>query len=221
MAITHTTLYNSRMNDIDSTKVAAIYNAILAAYPWNTGSEVTVDNDITLTYAVYYFTANSYIKISNYVPHNYGVKIEIVTPSGTKTVKLNDCFYTFSVGKTSKGICICAYSGSTALSRDPQFYNLYIGEITKLDGTTAQGCIYTADDGTLTIATDSGISEESAQNSVISADRKAVLIPVVNTTTGDIFSDIFIMRYSPLQYNIMDVDGQGVFLCGKALVLKD
>lgn len=221
MAITHTTLMSNVQadsNDVD--KVVAVYNAILSVYTWETGSEVYNIPNIAVIYGKYYFTANSYIKISNYVPHNYGVKIEIVTPSGTKTISLQDPYYMFSIGKTSKGIGICAYSGANT-SRDPQFYNLYVGEFTKLDGSTEKGCIYTADDGTLTIATDNGISEESAQNSVILADKKAVLIPVVNTTTGDIFGDIFIMRYSPLQCNIMDVDGQGAFLCGKALALKD
>lgn len=185
MAITHTTLYIDTSYDVNATKVAAIYNAILAAYPWKPGSDVTVvSNDMTLTYAVYYFTADSYIKISNYVPYNYAVKIEIVTPNGTKTVQLNDSYYTFSLGKTSKGICICAYSGSTVSSRDPYFYNLYIGEITKLDGSITKGCIYAADDGTLTIATDDGISDEIAQTSTINADRNSVLIPIVNTTNG-------------------------------------
>ena len=221
MAITHTTLYNSGMNDTNATKVAFIYNAILKDYPWKPGSEVTVGNDITLTYAVYYFTADSYIKISNYVPHNQAVKIEIVTPNGTKTVKLDDCFYTFSVGKTSKGICICAYSGSTALSRDPYFYNLYIGEVTKLDSSITKGCIYAADDGTLAIATDDGISSEKAQTSIINADRTAILTPVVDTTYGNVFKDIYFMRSSPLNYNIMAVEGQGNFLCGKTLCLKD
>jgi hypothetical protein len=221
MAITHTTLMsNVQVDSNDVDKVVAVYNAILSAYTWETGSEVYDIANIAAIYGKYYFTANSYIKISNYVPHNYGVKIEIVTPSGTKTISLQDPYYMFSIGKTSKGICICAYSGANT-SRNSQFYNLYVGEITKLDGSTAQGCIYAADDGTLTIATDSGISEESSQNSVISADKKAVLIPVVNTTTGDIFEGVFIMRYSPLRYNIMDVDGQGGFLCGKALALKD
>lgn len=221
MAITHTTLYIDTGNDVNATKVAAIYNAILAAYPWKPGSEVTVGNDITLTYAVYYFTADSYIKISNYVPHNQAVKIEIVTPNGTKTVKLDDCYYTFSLGKTSKGICICAYSGSTVSSRDPYFYNLYIGEITKLDGTVTKGCIYAADDGALTIATDDGISSEIAQISTINADRTAILTPVVDTTYGNVFKDIYFMRSSPLNCNIMAVEGQGNFLCGKTLALKD
>lgn len=136
------------------------------------------------------------------------------------SVSVNNAYITWTFTKTAKGFA-CQLSASTSEYVDYKRYNLYVGEVTKLDGSTVWGCIYTADDGTLTIATDSGISEESAQKSVISADRKAVLIPVVNTTTGDIFSDIFIMRYSPLQYNIMDVDGQGVFLCGKALTLKD
>lgn len=205
-------------NDVD--KVVAAYNEILSAYTWETGSEVYNIPSITAIYGKYYFTANSYIKIGNYTPHNYGVKIEIVTPSGTKTISLQDPYYMFSIGKTSKGIGICAYSG-VKNSRNFYFYNLYVGEIIKLDGTVTKGCIYVADDGKLTIATDDGISEEIAQTSTINADRNSVLIPIVNTTNGDRFKDIYFMRYSPIQYNIMNVEGYSNFLCGKALALKD
>lgn len=87
------------------------------------------------------------------------------------------------------------------------FYNLYIGEITTLDGITTKGCIYAADDGTLTIATDDGISSEKAQTSTINADRTAILAPVVDTTYGNVFKDIYFMRSSPLNCNIMAVEG--------------
>lgn len=223
MAITHTTLYNSGMNDTNATKVAAIYNAILEAYPWKPGSDVTVvSNDMTLTYAVYYFTADSYIKISNYVPHNQAVKIEIVTPNGTKTVKLDDCYYTFSLGKTSKGICICAYSGGNVNTRDPHFYNIYVGEVTHLDGTTTKGCIYVNDDNSYIVATDKGISEESAFVSTIDNTRKAQLVAAADSTTGAIFNDIYMMFNTPLQYNKMKILGTGkTFLLGKSLYLAD
>lgn len=220
MAITHTILINNvQINSNDVAKVIAIYNAILSAYTWETGSEVPDSATIDEMYGKYYFTANSYIKISNYVPANYGVKIEIVTPRGTKTISLQDPYYTFSIGKTSKGICICAYSGASK-SRNSYSYNIYVGEIAKLDGSTAQGCIYTADDGTLTIATDEGISEESAIGSTIDADRKAVLVPIVNSTTGDVFKAVYAMSYSPIQYNKMKV-ADNKYLCGKAFCLAD
>lgn len=155
---------------------------------------------------------------------SYGLIFSLVTPNGTKEIMGNReySYASLFAGKTSNGLALGLYSSANNdCPTNAKTFNVYVGEFTKLDGTTLKGFIYVADDGTLSFITDNGIVEESAQNSVISADRKAVLIPVANTTTGDIFGDIFIMRYSPLQYNIMDVDGQGVFLCGKALALKD
>ena len=198
-------------------------NDILSSYNWENGSMVHLNGNYYFqdVYGTYYFTHNSYIKIYNQNDHFF-LKIDIVTPSQSKTVlSAHDMYWTASIGKTSKGICICAYSGSTVSSRDPYFYNLYIGEITKLDGTVTKGCIYADDNGTLTIATDDGISSEKAQTSTINADRTAILAPVVDTTYGNVFKDIYFMRSSPLNCNIMAVEGQGNFLCGKTLCLKD
>lgn len=220
--IEHTTLMsNVQVGSNDVAKVIAVYNAILSAYTWETGSEVYNIANIGAIYGKYYFTASSYIKISNYVPHNYGVKIEIVTPSSTKTISLQDPYYMFSLGKTSKGICICAYSGASN-SRDPHFYNLYIGEITLLDGTTTKGCIYVADDNSYIVATDNGISEEATFTAGIDNTKKAYLVPVTDSTTGAIFSDVYMMIKAPLQYNIMKiVDTDKKYLCGKAICLAD
>lgn len=128
-----------------------------------------------------------------------------------------------SIGKTAYGIGILAYGNSDKIinSRNILFYNLYVGEITKPDGSITKGCIYAADDGALTIATDDGISSEKAQTSTINTDRTAILAPVVDTTYGNVFKDIYFMRSSPLNCNIMAVEGQGNFLCGKTLCLKD
>lgn len=221
--IEHTILMsNFQVGSNDVAKVIAVYNAILSAYTWETGSEVYNIANIGAIYGKYYFTASSYIKISNYVPHNYGVKIEIVTPSSTKTISLQDPYYMFSIGKTSKGICICAYSGTKVNTRDPRFYNLYIGEITLLDGTTTKGCIYVNDDNSYIVATDKGISEESAFVSTIDNTRKAQLVAAADSTTGAIFNDIYMMFNTPLQYNKMKILGTGkIFLLGKSLYLAD
>ncbi len=220
--IEHTTLMsNVQVGSNDVAKVIAVYNAILSAYTWETGSEVYNIANIGAIYGKYYFTASSYIKISNYVPHNYGVKIEIVTPSSTKTISLQDPYYMFSIGKTSKGICICAYSGASN-SRDPHFYNLYIGEITLLDGTTTKGCIYVADDNSYIVATDNGISEEATFTAGIDNTKKAYLVPVTDSTTGAIFSDVYMMIKAPLQYNNMKiVYTDRRYLCGKAICMAD
>lgn len=195
-------------------------NAISSAYVWNSKS-VNIGNNLKNTYGDYYFTDTSHIKIDYFANSQSYLGINLVTPNETKRIDFTRGGYcTISIGKTNRGICICAYSGSND-SKDPHFYNLYIGEITTLDGITTKGCIYAADDGTLTIATDNGISSEKAQTSIINADRTAILAPVVDTTYGNVFKDIYFMRSSPLNCNIMAVEGQGNFLCGKTLCLKD
>lgn len=209
-------------------QVRSYLTTIQTMYDWKK-YEITGDVAIkAMQTGKFYISDTTYLQIiaqngsRNYT--SYGLIFSLVTPNGTKEI-MGNREYTYAslfAGKTSNGLALGLYSsGSNNCPTNAKTFNVYVGEFTKLDGTTSKGFIYTADDGKLSFITDNGIVEESAQNSVISADRKAVLIPVVNTTTGDIFGDIFIMRYSPLQYNIMDVDGQGVFLCGKALALKD
>lgn len=209
-------------------QVRSYLTTIQTMYDWKK-YEITGDVAIkAMQTGKFYISDTTYLQIvaqngsKSYT--SYGLIFSLVTPNGTKEIMGNReySYASLFAGKTSNGLALGLYSsGSNNCPTNAKTFNVYVGEFTKLDGTTSKGFIYTADDCTLSFITDNGIVEESAQNSVISADRKAVLIPVVNTTTGDIFGDIFIMRYSPLQYNIMDVDGQGVFLCGKALALKD
>lgn len=236
MSIECTTLINGTRFETYVQFEPIITNAftqIYSSYDWCeksgiTGSFSKIDDRLTATL---YFTTESYIKIVMY-PGEPHMRISLVTPTATKEVFTQPTtmdgshrseFFKMSIGKTTCGIGILAYGNSDTIinSRNILFYNLYVGEIIKLDGTLTKGCVYVADDGKLTIATDDGVSEEIAQTSTINADRNSVLIPIVNTTNGDRFKNIYFMRYSPIQYNIMDVDGQGVFLCGKALALKD
>lgn len=225
MAVTHTTFLN-RYNVSDQFEVPKIinsYNTILESNDWGTNSLVQNGVNAPDAYGRYYFTENSYIELGSYMyGGHWAAYIKLVTPNEVREIKFTDSnFYTISVGKTSKGICISYLTSKTNVSRDPLFYNLYVGEITKLDGSITKGCIYAADDGTLTIATDDGISSEKAQTSTINANRTAILTPVVDTTYGNVFKDIYFMRSSLLNCNIMAVEGQGNFLCGKTLALKD
>lgn len=197
-------------------------NDILSSYDWENGSIVHLNGDEHYdgVYGTYYFTHNSYIKIYY---NNFCLWIDIVTPSQSKTVfSPNNSYWTASIGKTSKGICICAYSGESSNTRDPYFYNLYVGEVTHLDGTTTKGCIYVNDDNSYIVATDKGISEESAFVSTIDNTRKAQLVAAADSTTGAIFNDIYMMFNTPLQYNKMKILGTGkIFLLGKSLCLAD
>lgn len=219
--IKHTTICSNASYEYDKYFLPFL-NAILSAYEWETGSAVTSNPNYWQCYGTYYFTSNSYIKIYLTSGNNYQLNVDIITPNTTKNVFIStDSKQYFSLGKTSKGICICAYSGARN-SRDPHFYNLYIGEITLLDGTTTKGCIYVNDDNSYIVATDKGISEESAFVSTIDNTRKAQLVAAADSTTGAIFNDIYMMFNTPLQYNKMKILGTGkTFLLGKSLCLAD
>lgn len=196
-------------------------NAISLAYIWNS-KNVNIGNNLESTYGDYYFTDTSHIKIDYFATTRIYLGINLITLNGTKRIDFTEGGYcTISIGKTNKGICICAYSGSNG-SRDPHFYNLYIGEITKLDGTTTKGCIYVNNDNSYIVATDKGISKESAFVSTIDNTRKAQLVAAADSTTGAIFNDIYMMFNTPLQYNKMKILGTGkIFLLGKSLCLAD
>lgn len=219
--IKHTTICSNASYEYDKYFLPFL-NAILSAYEWETGSAVTSNPNYWQCYGTYYFTSNSYIKIYLTLGNSYQLNVDIVTPNTTKNVFISTgSKQYFSIGKTSKGICICAYSGANS-SRDPHFYNLYIGEITLLDGTTTKGCIYVNDDNSYIVATDKGISEESAFVSTIDNTRKAQLVAAADSTTGAIFNDIYMMFNTPLQYNKMKILGTGkTFLLGKSLCLAD
>lgn len=130
--------------------------------------------------------------------------------------------YYFNIAATAKGLAFNYHSvrNNGTNNKPNERYVLYIGDITTIGGEIVKGCVCD-NDGALTIATDNGVSTEPALGTTISAGRKAVLVPVANTVTGDVFNDIFIMRYSPVQYGAMEIEGKGVYLCGKTLCLKD
>ena len=75
--------------------------------------------------------------------------------------------------------------------------------------------------GVLNIYSYAGRSNESALKTYILSDRKAILIPVTDTTNAQVFNNLYIMRYSPIQYGLMEVEGKGIYLCGQTLCLKD
>lgn len=199
-------------------------NDILSSYNWENGSIVHLNGDdyFLNVYGTYYFTHNSYIKIYNNGNYFYP-RIDIVTSGQSTTVfSAGDGYWTTSVATTNKGICICVFAGPRDNNRDPYFYNLYVGEITLLDGTTTKGCIYVNDDNSYIVATDKGISKESAFVANINNTRKAYLAPATDSTNGGIFKDIYMMFSSPVQYNKMKIADTGTkYLCGKAMCLAD
>ena len=209
-------------------QVRSYLTTIQTMYDWKK-YEITGDVAIkAMQTGKFYISDTTYLQIiaqngsRNYT--SYGLIFSLVTPNGTKEIMGNREYTYASVfaGKTSNGLALGLYSsGSNNCPTNAKTFNVYVGEFTKLDGTTSKGFIYTVDNGALTIVSDDGISSEIAQTSTINADRAAILAPVVDTTYGNVFKDIYFMRSSPLNCNIMAVEGQGNFLCGKTLCLKD
>lgn len=224
--IEHTTILNQSgvSSQSEVPKIINSYNTILESNDWGTNSLVQNGANAPDAYGRYYFTENSYIELGSYLyRNNWAASIKLVTPNEVREINFTDSvYYTISVGKTSKGICISYLSSSISVSRDPHFYNLYVGEVTHLDGTTTKGCIYVNNDNSYIVATDKGISEESAFVSTIDNTRKAQLVAAADSTTGAIFNDIYMMFNTPLQYNKMKILGTGkIFLLGKSLCLAD
>lgn len=209
--------------------VKNILNTISIFYNW-TKTEITGEDTIQTTQTgKFYISDSTYLQIliqngsSSY--DYYGFIISLITPNETKQLLGTRDTQRVSIfmSKTSLGAALGLYvkDSNDNLPDNTKLFNFYIGEITKENKETASGIIYVAEDNTLTIATDDGISSEKAQTSTINADRTAILAPVVDTTYGNVFKDIYFMRSSPLNCNIMAVEGQGNFLCGKTLCLKD
>lgn len=219
MAVTTKVFQNN--NPLHSTNdVRLISNAmpeILTMYDWYDGSTATVNG------GKLYVDEGTYIEFSMTFDHDDGFRIvtTFVTPKATKTITQildNNYHFSFAIGVTPKGIMLAV--NLTATANIPLAFNIYIGEFMNPDGTIKKGFIYVNSDSTLETICDAA-STEPALGTTISADRKAVLVPVANTVTGDVFNDIFIMRYSPIQYGTMEIEGKGVYLCGKTLCLKD
>lgn len=228
MAIEHKTYgvkYNLENFVSDAPTIAAFLNDILTSYDWADDSQVTDTSDVRTMKGIFHLTANTYFELSFYNASDQQLHMSITIHSQGQTKNITiarNKYYTLGVGKTSKGICICAYSGGNANTRDPRFYNIYVGEVTHLDGTLTKGCIYVADDNSYIVATDKGISEEPAFISTIDNTRKAQLVAAADSTTGAIFNDIYMMFNTPLQYNKMKILGTGkLFLLGKSLCLAD
>lgn len=202
--------------------------AVQSAYVWNDKTSVVESSSSDYpaayreTFGKYYFTENSYLLLNLYATNSGYLGINFATPNGTKRIEFLSEYCTLSVGKTSRGVCICAYSGVSSGNRDPHFYNLYVGEVTLLDGTITKGCIYITDNNSYIVATDKGISSESAFVANIDNNRKAYLAPATDSANGGIFKDIYMMFCSPIQYNKMKIADTGnKYLCGKAMCLAD
>lgn len=185
-------------------------------------------------YTKCYFSEHYYLKIfyesSNLSTSSYGkFAVDVYSDEGDTDVKLDTIYRSSKIGSgdtkyislsiaaTSKGVAFRMRVGNSSFSSSPFDTNFYVTET----NNQKTALVSLAESGALVTWIDGKISTEPALGTTISADRKAVLVPVANTATGEVFKDIFVMRYSPIQYGTMEIEGKGVYLCGKTLCLKD
>lgn len=130
------------------------------------------------------------------------------------SVSLDSTYVTWHYTSNTNGLAI-QLSANKSSYIDYSHYSIYMAKI----GSNWAFCY--DNNGVLNIYSYAGRSNESALKTYILSDRKAILIPVTDTTNAQVFNNLYIMRYSPIQYGLMEVEGKGIYLCGQTLCLKD
>lgn len=218
------------------------FEKLLAMYDWNKKSSVEVQSDGLTIISKYYFTENSYLYVysTRYGQNSFwNLKWKIVTPFGEDF--LSDSSITYYSGawgmsvkatRTSKGIGICLYNYGDSMGEqydtgNPKDFNFMIGEY-ELNGETKRGLIYHNNKGTTTITnplryaiySDDEHGTGVSQYTYIDADRKAVYVPLASTVTGAVFKDICLIRYSPANFVVEEIEGKDKWVCSIGLALR-
>lgn len=222
---------NKRYAVGESLGISSTYNsyrqfmlALTNAYDWN--SKTSISDRIGVPQGQsgkFYFTENSYFEIQECSTDNF--RVNLVTPNGNQTLTIGTgAICVLNIGTTSNGLGLTYNCMSSSKIPNNDYYNpnFYFGKVILSDGSTSKGCIYVADDNSYIVATDEGISTESAFTSIIDTTRKGFLVPVTDSTHGAIFKDIYMMACAPVQYNKFKIADTGnKYLAGKAICLAD
>ena len=144
-------------------------------------------------------------------------------------------YYDICFDTTNKGVAIKLdakvndASGYNILDNLLMF-NAFVGDCTTVTGEKRKGIILFNEisyvDNSKNIITvisgDDNVSVDSYQFiSNYNTNRKAVFIPIVNRLNGDIFKDIYMMRYTPIQYNTLEMNDNKQYICGTSVCLAD
>lgn len=135
---------------------------------------------------------------------------------------------------TNKGVAIkldAKYNTNSTKALDNLLmFNAFIGECTTITGEKRKGIITFSENdylnynkNTITVISgDDNVSVDTYQFvSNYNTNRKAVFIPIVNRLNGDIFKDIYMMRYTPIQHNSLEMNDNKQFICGTSVCLAD
>ena len=164
--------------------------------------------------------------------HNY---TKIIADVWYQTSNTLSNYYDICFDTTNKGVAIKLdakdknNSDRTALNNLLMF-NAFVGDCTTVTGEKRKGIILFNEisyvDNSKNIITvisgNDNVSVDSYQFiSNYNTNRKAVFIPIVNRLNGDIFKDIYMMRYTPIQYNTLEMNDNKQYICGASVCLGD
>lgn len=209
--------------------------ALKDAFNWHSNTNITNSNsqDCPSDYVgSFYFDENIYLKIytsnvnGNSVRFNIGIfnnnsciywienqtnYYDVVNISVT-TINSTTCFrFTSSRRTTSK------------LIDDIYNFCLYYGSYTNVQGSVEKGIVigdlYT--NSFFCIDNNGTVGPTETFISNINNNKKAVYIPVVNSATGDVFNNIYFMRYSPCTLSYIELDDKTHYLCSRNMCVLD
>lgn len=164
--------------------------------------------------------------------HNY---TKIIADVWYQTSDTLSNYYDICFDTTNKGVAIKLdakdknNSDRTVLNNLLMF-NAFVGDCTTVTGEKRKGIILFNEisyvDNSKNIITvisgNDNVSVDSYQFiSNYNTNRKAVFIPIVNRLNGDIFKDIYMMRYTPIQYNTLEMNDNKQYICGASVCLGD
>ena len=164
--------------------------------------------------------------------HNYTKIIADVWYQNSTTLSN---FYDICFDTTNKGVAIkldakSNTNDSSTVLNNLLMFNAFVGDCTTVTGEKRKGIILFNEisyaDNSKNIITvisgDDNVSVDSYQFiSNYNTNRKAVFIPIVNRLNGDIFKDIYMMRYTPIQYNTLEMNDNKQYICGASVCLAD
>lgn len=207
----------------------SLRESLYSSYNWTKTESYSTNGE---SHEFFYLSDTFYLKLRSPQLSTNACEIYLYAgkTGGTETLLLgplqiigssNSLYFYFSwaIAKVGDNLALRITSTQNGAYDKSLNFNIFIGDF-KSGETTIKG-IVSVSSNNLIVVTPNGGTTVSALGTTITPDRKAILIPVTNTITGDVSSNIFMIRYSPIKEAIMEVEGKGVYLCGQTLCLKD
>lgn len=229
---------------IDRSGVKELLRGLGNFYNWNkfeVSEPLNSSINLNTIRGDYYFTDQSYLSVI-YTPTNefdsyLRVSYIITTPFASSSfITINDSDYScLGASKTSSGIALQVYGNQYNPKDDTNWgftknmdYNIFISEYETVTGLSGRGLVLVTSPKNdvasselyYRVFSDHEHNSMSKLRYTIDSTRKADYVPIVSTVTGARFDNIYMMKSSPLNYNVIDINNL-IYVCGRSLALAD